>query len=121
MLKQTELPSRLNDIFSTITFSNGDNLQQPADVAVICQTLMRPTLKDTIQSILKQDFKGSVHIVLGIDKNLYPETEGVIKKLMASAPPTTSTLGTSKFSQIARMSRTSSSEDLRIDARLKVP
>lgn len=47
---------------------DGFDLQQPFDIAVIIPTLLRDSLKAALYSIFEQDFKGRVHILLGVDK-----------------------------------------------------
>jgi hypothetical protein len=41
--------------------------QMPADVAVVIATLVRPTLKDTLHSIFRQERVGRVHVIIGVD------------------------------------------------------
>lgn len=45
----------------------GMSLQEPFDVAVVMTTLLRPTLKDALLSVFRQNFPGRVQTVLGVD------------------------------------------------------
>ena len=47
----------------------GTPTQQPFDVAVVIPTILRPTLRRTIESVFAQDFKGRIQILIGIDKS----------------------------------------------------
>src|SRR5215471_16649630 len=42
-------------------------LQRPFDVAVVTQTVLRPTLAQAVRSIYGQDVAGRIQILLGID------------------------------------------------------
>ena len=44
------------------------NLQQPFDVAVVIQTILRPSLLQAVRSVFAQDFAGRVQILIGVDK-----------------------------------------------------
>jgi hypothetical protein len=41
--------------------------QQPADVAVVMPTIIRPTLRDAVRSVFAQDLPGRIHLLIGID------------------------------------------------------
>ncbi len=43
------------------------SVQEPADFAVVMQTMLRPKIADAIRSIFEQQFAGSVQILIGID------------------------------------------------------
>lgn len=45
-------------------------LQQPFDIAVVTVTILRPSLKRAIDSVLEQDFPGRIQLLVGIDKAL---------------------------------------------------
>lgn len=47
---------------------NSENIDQLFDVAVVIPTIIRPSLIHTVRSIFLQSFKGSVQILIGIDK-----------------------------------------------------
>lgn len=49
------------------------DIQTPFDVAVIIPTILRSTLRDTLQSLFAQDYKGRIQVLLGIDKNENPD------------------------------------------------
>lgn len=46
--------------------------QQPADVAIVIPTVLRPVITRAIESIYQQDFQGRIQILIGIDKPLGP-------------------------------------------------
>lgn len=39
----------------------------PADVAVVVQTVLRPSLLKAIRSVFTQDFSGRIHLLIGVD------------------------------------------------------
>jgi hypothetical protein len=43
------------------------SLQDPVDFAVVIPTILRPTIKDAIQSVFDQRFDGSIQMLIGID------------------------------------------------------
>lgn len=47
---------------------SGADLQDPASVAVVIPTILRPTLARALTSVFAQDFGGRVQILVGIDK-----------------------------------------------------
>ncbi len=44
-----------------------ESLQKPRDVAVVMPTLLRPTILRAVDSVFRQDFSGTIHLVIGID------------------------------------------------------
>jgi len=44
------------------------SVQQPFDAAVVIPTVLRPTLRDAVQSIFRQSFPGRLQILIGIDR-----------------------------------------------------
>jgi len=48
------------------TYADG-NLQTPADAAVVIPTVLRPQLQQALESVLRQNFSGRIHILVGID------------------------------------------------------
>ncbi len=58
--------------------------QRPADIAVIIPSVPRPSLSRAVQSVFKQDFKGSIHILIGIDKA--GASREAIEAMAAAAP-----------------------------------
>ncbi|PKU23741.1 tetratricopeptide repeat protein [Telmatospirillum siberiense] len=41
--------------------------QTPADVAVVVQTVLRPSLLQAVRSVFAQDFDGRIHLLIGVD------------------------------------------------------
>jgi hypothetical protein len=41
--------------------------QVPADVAVVVQTILRPSLVKAVRSVFQQDFDGRIHLLIGVD------------------------------------------------------
>jgi hypothetical protein len=48
--------------------ATGRDPQAPADAAVVLTTILRPSLRDAIESVYAQDMAGSVQLLIGIDK-----------------------------------------------------
>lgn len=48
------------------TFADTD-LQMPMDAAVVIPTVLRPCLKQAVESVFAQDLAGRIHILIGID------------------------------------------------------
>ncbi len=48
------------------TYADTD-LQAPMDAAVVIPTILRPCLKQAVESIFAQEFSGRIHILIGID------------------------------------------------------
>lgn len=44
--------------------------QMGADVAVVVQTVLRPSVERAIRSVLTQDFSGRIHLLVGVDKRV---------------------------------------------------
>ena len=44
--------------------------QKPADVAVVIQTVLRPSLLRTVRSVFNQDHAGRIQVLIGIDRPL---------------------------------------------------
>lgn len=45
-------------------------LQRPRDVAVVMPTVLRPSLARAAGSVFEQDFDGTIHLLIGIDRRL---------------------------------------------------
>ena len=45
------------------------NIQTPFDVSVVVQTLLRPSLGRAVRSVFRQDLKGRIQVLVGIDKH----------------------------------------------------
>lgn len=54
------------------SFPDAGNPQQPADVAVVMPTVLRPVIQRAITSIFRQEFPGRIQILIGIDKAMGP-------------------------------------------------
>jgi hypothetical protein len=50
----------------------GKDPQAPADVAVVITTVLRPALLDALRSVFAQDLKGTIQILIGVDKAREP-------------------------------------------------
>ena len=48
------------------TYADSD-VQQPMDAAVVIPTVLRPHLKQALESVFAQNFPGRIHILIGID------------------------------------------------------
>jgi hypothetical protein len=44
------------------------DLQEPADVAVVIPTTLRPSLNRALESVYAQDFAGRIHVLVGVDE-----------------------------------------------------
>ena len=58
--------------------------QQPFDVAVVMPTVLRPHLRQALQSVYTQDVGGTIQILVGIDKAL--GNRSLLDELIAAAP-----------------------------------
>ena len=67
------------------TYAAADfDLQQPADVAVIMPTVIRPTMKEALQSVFRQAPVRRIQILIGIDR---PDGDaGLIEAICAERP-----------------------------------
>jgi tetratricopeptide (TPR) repeat protein len=59
--------------------------QEPAAVAVVVQTILRPSLGKAIRSIFHQDFVGRIHLLIGIDVHRGDAT--ILTQLAKECPP----------------------------------
>lgn len=48
--------------------ADGRDAQAPADAAVVMVTILRPCIRDALESIYRQEFRGTIQILVGIDK-----------------------------------------------------
>jgi hypothetical protein len=46
----------------------GYDLQRPADVGVVMATILRPEIKDSLESVFAQDCAARIHVMIGVDK-----------------------------------------------------
>jgi len=60
------------------------DLQTPFDVAVVTQTILRPTLLQAVRSIFGQDHPGRIQILVGVDKG--GDDGGLLETLRAECP-----------------------------------
>lgn len=60
------------------------DVQQCFDIAVVIPTIFRDSLSATLRSIFLQDFKGRIHILLGVDK--LSTTEFDLESLLTERP-----------------------------------
>ena len=61
-----------------------DRCQEEADVAVVLQTVLRPSLERSIRSVFEQDLRGRIHLLIGVDKRLGDRE--IIQRLLKSCP-----------------------------------
>ncbi|MFM7086542.1 MAG: hypothetical protein ACKOXO_06080 [Cyanobium sp.] len=54
------------------SFPDAGDPQQPADVAIVMPTVLRPVIVRAIASIYQQNFQGRIQILIGVDKPLGP-------------------------------------------------
>lgn len=59
-------------------------LQRPSDVAVCVQTVLRPCVERAVESVFEQDFRGTIHLVVGVDAAL--GSRDVLRRLERKAP-----------------------------------
>lgn len=55
-----------------LSFPDAGDPQQPADVAVVMPTALRPVIARAVASIYAQDFAGRIQILIGVDRPLGP-------------------------------------------------
>jgi hypothetical protein len=86
----------LGELLKSLIFTRrvppADRCQPEADVAVVVQSVLRPSVLRAITSIFEQDFDGRIHLLLGVDKRLGPAEP--VDRLLASAP---ANIGVTKF------------------------
>lgn len=63
----------------------GTALQPPFDAAIVMPTVLRPTLDQALRSVHEQDFDGTIHIVIGIDRST--ESRDALVKICNRQPP----------------------------------
>ena len=68
------------------TYAAADfDLQRPVDVAVIMPTIIRPTMKQALQSVFRQAPARRIQILIGIDR---PDGDvALIEAICAERPP----------------------------------
>jgi len=64
-----------------------DELQRPRDIAVVMPTVLRPSLERAVGSVFQQDFGGTVHLLIGIDRRL--GNPGIIDTIRSNCPART--------------------------------
>ncbi len=62
-----------------------DRCQTAAPVAVVLQTVLRPSVERAIRSVFEQDFTGRIHLLIGVDKRL--GKRAAMDRLLAACPP----------------------------------
>jgi len=60
--------------------------ERPYDVAVVIQTIGRPTLERAVRSVFAQDFRGTVQILIGIDVWAGSVPRAALDVLVTAAP-----------------------------------
>jgi hypothetical protein len=61
-----------------------DRCQERAEVAVVVQTILRPSVERAIKSVFEQDLNGRIHLLIGVDKRL--GNIAVVNRLLGSCP-----------------------------------
>jgi hypothetical protein len=61
-----------------------DNCQEQAQVAVVLQTVLRPSVERAIRSVFVQDLPGRIHLLIGVDTRL--GSPALIDRMLASCP-----------------------------------
>ena len=64
------------------------NMQEPADVAVVIPTVLRPSLARAVRSVFGQDINGRIQILIGLDKPL--GSPDILSGLAGECPPNVS-------------------------------
>ncbi len=54
---------------------NSENLQPPCDIAVVIQTVLRPSLLRAVRSVFDQDLAGRIQVLIGIDAHQGDSTQ----------------------------------------------
>ena len=62
-----------------------DRCQMAAPVAVVLQTVLRPSVERAIRSVFEQDFSGRIHLLIGVDKRL--GKRAAMDRVLAACPP----------------------------------
>jgi hypothetical protein len=65
-----------------------DRCQEQAQVAVVVQTVLRPSLERAIKSVFDQKFSGRIHLLIGVDKRV--GKVAILDRILASGPPNVS-------------------------------
>lgn len=58
--------------------------QDPADVAVVVQTILRPCLARAVRSVFSQDFNGRIHLLIGVD--VHQGDASILSQLAGECP-----------------------------------
>jgi hypothetical protein len=61
-----------------------DRCQEEAEVAVVLQTVLRPSIERAVRSVFQQDLTGRIHLLIGVDKRLGDPR--IVDRLLASCP-----------------------------------
>lgn len=60
----------IRDLLAKRRVERAGRAQEPAAVAVVMQTILRPSVERAIRSVFMQDLDARIHLLLGIDKHL---------------------------------------------------
>jgi hypothetical protein len=66
------------------TMRNVNVSQTPAEVAVVLQTILRPSLERAVRSVFHQDFIGRIHLLIGVD--VHQGDQSLLDRLAADCP-----------------------------------
>jgi hypothetical protein len=61
------------------------SLQQPTAVAVVLQTIVRPSVERAIRSVFAQDLNARIHLLIGVDKRV--GSRSLLDRVLSSCPP----------------------------------
>lgn len=86
------LSNVFNSIIALRRMGPFDRCQEQAEVAVVLQTVLRPSLERAVRSVFEQDLVGRIHLLIGVDKALGDRR--LIERLLSSCP---SHIGITKF------------------------
>jgi len=64
------LTNLVRDLFPRRRAATHSDPQLRADVAVVVQTVLRPSVERAIRSVFAQDFPGRIHLLVGVDRRV---------------------------------------------------
>jgi hypothetical protein len=82
----------LKDLIRERRTNRFDGCQEQAQVAVVLQTVLRPSVERAIRSVFEQDLTERIHLLIGVDKRLGIAAN--LDRLLASCP---ANIGVTRF------------------------
>ncbi|MBE7635981.1 glycosyltransferase family 2 protein [Sneathiella sp. P13V-1] len=67
-----------------MNFRNSQKIDAPFDAAVVIPTIVRPELVRAMESLFRQDLKGTIQVLIGVDKCLGDES--ILDDILKAAP-----------------------------------